>query len=292
MAEFLQQIVNGVASGCVYALLALGFVLVYKATGVISFVHGDLMMLGAFVAYTAIMMAGVPFIVGILVVMIVLAVVGLVTNRLIVRPLIGRPIFATLLVTLGAGLVLRGIVMMVPAWGTENYRLVTPLHGDIWRLGPLILNAEAGVAMVAAALAILVFFVFFQYTRLGTAMRATAQNQIAATYVGINVKTIYALTWALSAAIAGLAGVLLAPLLFINVGLGFLGLKALSAAIIGGLSSLPGAIMGGILVGVIEQLCGFYLPDGSKDIASSVMLLAVLFLRPTGLFARASVRSI
>ncbi len=292
MVDFLQQIVSGIGSGSVYALLALGFVLVYKATGVISFVHGDLMMLGGFVGYTAIMMAGAPFFVGLLIVLLVMAVVGMITNRLIIRPLIGRPIFATLLVTMGAGLVLRGIVMMVPAWSTESYRLITPLHGEIWRVGPLVFNAEAVLAMIVTVLVIFAFFLFFQYTRLGTAMRATAQNQTAATYVGINVKTIYSLIWAISAAIAGLAGVLLAPMLFINVGVGFLGLKALSAAIIGGLSSLPGAILGGVLVGIVEQLCGFYLPDGSKDIASSVMLLAVLFLRPTGLFARVSARSI
>jgi branched-chain amino acid transport system permease protein len=288
MIQFAQQLLNGVATGSVYALLALGFVLVYKATGVMSFVHGDLMMLGAFAAYTLIVLLGAPFVVGVIGVMLAMALVGAVLNRVLVQPMIGRPMFGTLLVTLGAGSCLRGIVMLVPQWGTDNYRLTTPLSGIVWHIGPLVLNADAGAAMLATAAMIGVFFVFFQYTKLGTAMRAVALNHTAATYVGIPVKTIYSLIWAVSAMIAGLAGMLLAPLLFINVGMGFLGLKALPAAIIGGITSLPGAICGGVLIGVMEALTGFYLPDGAKDITAYVLLLVMLVLRPDGIFPKAA----
>ncbi|HVV93799.1 MAG TPA: branched-chain amino acid ABC transporter permease [Hyphomicrobiales bacterium] len=284
MVEFLQQILSGLATGCVYALVALGLVLLYKATEVLSFAHGDLMMLAAFIAYTIVMVWGGNFVVGLLVAMIVLALLGLVINRFIIRPMMGRPIFAFVLVTLGVSLVLRGIVMLVPIWGTDDYRLVTPLDGKVLHLGPFLLNAVSAAVIVITGLVMAVFFLFFRYTKLGTAMRATAQNALAATYVGIDTRRIYAIIWAISAAAAALAGVLLAPMLFVHVNMGIVGLNALPAAIIGGVASLPGAVVGGILLGVVEALAGYYLPEGAKEVAPYVMLLVVLAIRPGGIF--------
>jgi branched-chain amino acid transport system permease protein len=276
MVDFLQQILSGLATGCVYALVALGLVLLYQATEVLSFAHGDLMMLAAFIAYTIVMVWGGNFIVGLLVAMIVLALLGLLINRFIIRPMMGRPIFAFVLVTLGVSLVLRGIVMLVPIWGTDDYRLVTPLDGKVLHLGPFLLNAVSASVIVITAVVVAVFFAFFRYTKLGTAMRAT--------YVGIDTRRIYAIIWAISAAAAALAGVLLAPMLFVHVDMGIIGLNALPAAIIGGIASLPGAVVGGILLGIVEALAGYYLPEGAKEVAPYVMLLVVLAIRPGGIF--------
>jgi branched-chain amino acid transport system permease protein len=292
MIEFLQQILSGLATGCVYALVALGLVLLYKATEVLSFAHGDLMMLGAFVAYTVVMLWGGAFILGLLVAMIVLAAAGLVINRLIIQPMVGRPIFAFVLVTLGVSMVIRGIVMLVPEWGTDNYRLVTPLDGRVLHLGPFILNAVSAAVIVITAVTVAGFFLFFRYTKTGTAMRAVAQNATAATYVGIDVKRIYALIWGLSAAAAALAGVLLAPMLFVHVNMGVIGLNALPAAIIGGIASLPGAIVGGVLLGVVEALAGYYLPEGAKEVAPYVLLLVVLAVRPAGIFPEVAAKKV
>ncbi|MBM3517672.1 MAG: branched-chain amino acid ABC transporter permease, partial [Alphaproteobacteria bacterium] len=133
---------------------------------------------------------------------------------------------------------------------------------------------------------------FFKLTRLGLAMQATAQNQLVAAYMGIPVKLVFSLIWALSAAVAAAAGVLLAPIAFVHVNMGFIGLKAFPAAVLGGFGSVPGAIAGGLVIGIVEALAGFYLPEGFKDVAAYVVLLAVLLVRPQGLFGRTSPRRV
>ena len=284
MVELLQLLVAGVSLGCVYALVALGFVLIYKATETVNFAQGDLMMLGAFFALTASAVMGWPYWATILFAIACMAAVGMLIERLVLRPVLGQPAFTVVMITIGVGYVLRGAVTMVPGWGTETYQIPTPFADDVWRLGGVVLPLQQlmVIGMTAALCAVLYFF--FRHSKLGVAMQATSQNQLAAYYMGIPVRRVNMMIWGLSAAVAAFAGILLAPVTFVHSNMGFIGLKAFPAAVVGGFGSVPGAIVGGLIIGVVEALAGFYLPEGFKDVAAYVVVLVVLLVWPSGIF--------
>ncbi len=284
MVELLQLLVAGVSLGCVYALVALGFVLIYKATETVNFAQGDLMMLGAFFALTASVMMGWPYWATILFAIACMAAVGMLIERLVLRPVLGQPAFTVVMITIGVGYVLRGAVTMVPGWGTETYQIPTPFADEVWRLGGVILPVQQlmVIAMTAALCAALYFF--FRRSKLGVAMQATSQNQLAAYYMGIPVRRVNMMIWGLSAGVAAFAGILLAPVTFVHSNMGFIGLKAFPAAVVGGFGSVPGAIVGGLIIGLVEALAGFYLPEGFKDVAAYVVVLVVLLVWPSGIF--------
>jgi len=282
--QVLQLLVAGVAQGCVYALVALGFVLIYKATETVNFAQGDLMMLGAFFALTASTIIGWPYWATILFAVAAMAVVGMVIERVVLRPVLGYPAFTVIMITIGVGYVVRGVVTMVPGWGTETYQIPTPFVEDVWKLGGVILPVQqlGVIAMTAALCAVL--YLFFRFAKLGVAMQATSQNQLAAYYMGIPVRRVNMLIWGLSAGVAAFAGILLAPSTFVHSNMGFIGLKAFPAAVVGGFGSVPGSIVGGLIIGVVEALAGFYLPEGFKDVAAYVVVLVVLLVWPSGIF--------
>jgi branched-chain amino acid transport system permease protein len=282
MLDFVQQLVGGLALGCVYGLIALGFVLIYKATEVVNFAQGDLMMLGGFVAFTFIDQLGLNYWLGFALAVATMAAAGSLVERVIVRPILGYPQFSIVMVTIGLGFALRAVAGMV--WGTDDLRIDTPFSTGVLRVGQLVLAYDKLSVIVATILLCLALWVYFNKTRMGVAMQATSQNMLGAYYMGIPVKRVFSLIWAISAAVAGFAGVLLAPIAFIHTNIGFLGLKAFPAAVLGGFGSIPGALVGGIIIGIVETLSGFYLAEGFKDVAAYVVLLAVLMLRPEGLF--------
>ena len=282
--QALQVIVSGVSQGCIYGLIALGFVLIYKATETVNFAQGELMMLGAFVGVTATTVLGLPYWAAIAATLLVMALFGFLLERVVLEPILGQPAFAIIMVTIGIGFVARGLVTMIPGWGTETHMLETPFRGEIVRAGGLVVAAEHLVIIAATVLLVAVLYVFFRFSRVGIAMQAASQNQLAAYYMGIPVRRLNGLIWAISAAVAALAGLLLAPLTFVHVNMGFIGLKAFPAAVVGGFGSLPGAIVGGIIIGVVEALSGVYLPEGFKDVAAYVVVLIMLAVRPSGLF--------
>ncbi len=288
LTEFAQMVISGIAIGCIYAIVALGFVLIYKASEVVNFAQGDLMMLGAFLGYTLIGIIGLPFMVGVPLAIAGMAGIGALLDRVVLRPMVGQPIFAIVIVTLGIGFVVRSVVSQVPGWGTETYSFESPFSKGVAKLGSLAVSHEHLVIIAATIVLIAVLYFFFRFTNLGIAMQATSQNQLAAYYVGIPVKTILSMIWAISAATAALVGILLAPIAFVHVNMGFIGLKAFPAAVLGGFGSIPGAVAGGLIIGIVESLSGFYLPEGFKDVAAYVVLLMVLILRPQGLFAEAT----
>ena len=281
--EVLQLLISGISQGCVYGLIALGFVLIYKATEMVNFAQGDVMMLGAFIAVTFVNLLGLPFVWGVLATLGVMAIVGALLERRLLRPMIGEPHFAVLMLTIGLGFLLRALAGAI--WGNEPRALESPYAGEVVRLGELVVGYENLVIMLGTIVLCALLFGFFRFTRLGIAMQAASQNQLAAYYVGIPVKRIYSLVWALSALIAGFAGVLTAPVSLIDPLMGFVGIKAFAAAIVGGFGSLPGAILGGLLVGVTEQFAGLYLPTGFSDVSAYLLLLIMLMIRPEGLFA-------
>ena len=286
MVQVAQLVVSGAAIGCVYALVALGFVLIFKATEVINFAQGELMMLGAFLGYTLIAIVGLNFWLGALIAIIGTALFGGVLDRVVMRPMVGQPVFAIVMVTIGIGYFMRSVASMVPGWGVDTYFLETPFYNKVVKFGPLVIGQDHMAIIVMTLLLVSSLYLFFRFTKLGVAMQATSQNQLAAYYMGIPVKTIFSLIWAISAAVAAFAGLLLAPISFIHVNMGFIAIKAFPAAVLGGFGSLPGAIVGGLIIGIVEALAGFYLPEGFKDTAAYIVLLLVLIVRPQGLFGQ------
>lgn len=282
--EFIQLLISGAALGCIYALIALGFVLIYKATETVNFAQGELMMLGACTGYLLMLWFKLPFLWAALVSVAGMAGFGMLLDRAVIRPILGQPQFTVVMLTIGLGYITRGLVTMLPGIGTDTHVLDVPYRGEVWKLGRLVLSAEQG-AVIGITLALcLGLFLMFKYTKLGVAMQAASQNQLAAYYMGIPVRRLNGMVWGLSAAVATVAGLLLAPITFVHVNMGFIGLKAFPAAVVGGFGSLPGAVVGGLIIGIVEALAGFYLPEGFKDVAAYVVVLLMLIVKPSGLF--------
>ena len=282
--EILQTVLSGVAIGCIYGLVALGFVLIFKATEIINFAQGEMMVLGAFIALSLINILGLSYWAALLLATVCLGLFGMLLERVVLRSLIGEPVFSVVMLTIGLGYFMRSSVSMVPIWGTDTYSFKTPFTDKVAQWGELVLSWEQLAIIFMTTVLILILYFFFQHTRIGTAMRATSQNQLAAVYMGIRVNKVFSLTWTIAAAVGGFAGVLLSPITFVHMNMGFIGLKAFPAAVLGGFGSIPGAIVGGLVIGVTESMSGVYLPEGWKDIAAFIILILVLILRPEGLF--------
>ncbi|KAB2918319.1 MAG: branched-chain amino acid ABC transporter permease [Hyphomicrobiaceae bacterium] len=281
--ELLQLIVGGTAQGCVYGLIALGFVLIYKATEMVNFAQGDVMMLGAFVALTFIGTMGMDYWLGFLLAAVCMAVFGYVLDAVVLRRIIGQPQFAVVILTISMGFVFRAAAGLI--WGHETQSFATPFTNRLINAGGLILPLESVSTILGTVLLAGLLYLFFNYTKLGNAMQAASQNQLAAYYMGIPVKRINSLIWALSAVVATFAGVLLSPVSLVDPSMGFLGIKAFAAAVVGGFGSLLGTVLGGLIVGISETVAGRYLPPGFKEIVAYLIMLGVLVVRPQGLFS-------
>jgi branched-chain amino acid transport system permease protein len=284
MIQFFQMTLSGISQGCIYGLIALGFVLIYKATETVSFAQGDLMMMGAFGGLAAMTWLGFPYWLAILSTVAAMGLFGMLLERLVIRPILGQPAFSVVMLTIGIGYVVRGLITMLPNIGTETHVLPVPYKDEIWKMAGLVINVEQVSVIGATAILCLLLFALFRYSKLGVAMQAASQNQLAAYYMGIPVRRLNGIAWGLAAAVAAIAGLLLAPITFVHANMGLIGLKAFPAAVVGGFGSLPGAIVGGLAIGIIESLSGFYLPDGFKDIAAYVVVLLMLVVKPNGLF--------
>ena len=290
MLQLLQLIISGAAIGCIYALIAMGFVLIYKATETVNFAQGDLMMVSGFIGLSAMTLMGLPLALAFPFTIVTMALFGMGTERLVLRPLLGQPGFAMVMMTIGLGYLARGLVTMIPFWGTETHSLPVPYKDQVIWIGGggggsgLVLSVEHLMIIVATVVLVALLYAFFRYTRLGIAMQASSQNQLAAFYMGIPVRRVNMLIWGLSSAICGVAGLLLAPITFVHANMGFVGLKAFPAAVVGGFGSIPGALVGGLIIGIVETLAGFYLPEGFKDIAAYIVVLVMLAVKPNGLF--------
>ncbi|MBL0086454.1 MAG: branched-chain amino acid ABC transporter permease [Ideonella sp.] len=281
---FLQLLISGIALGCIYALIALGFVLIYKATETVNFAQGELMMLGAFGALALMKFGGLSFWLAAPVAVGGMMAVGVVIERLVIRPILGQPQFTVVMLTIGLGYLCRGLITMLPGIGSETSALDAPYKGQVIDLGGAVISLDQLIVILATAVLCAVLFAMFRFSKIGIAMQASSQNQLAAYYMGIPVRRLNGLVWGLSAGVAALAGLLLAPITFVHVNMGFIGLKAFPAAVVGGFGSLPGAIVGGLTIGLVEALAGFYLPEGFKDIAAYVVVLVMLVVKPNGLF--------
>ena len=289
---YIQQLVSGAAIGCVYAMVALGIVLIYKATETINFAQGDLLMVGAFLSFTTIGIFGLPYALGALLAVAAAFLFGILCERAVIRPLVGEPAFSIVMVTIGLGFFLRALVGLTPGWGTDTYTIPTPFTDHTVQLGPAIISQNHAAIILLTMALCGALYLFFAKTKIGVAMQAVSENQLAAHYMGIPVKNLFTLIWGLSAAVAGVAGLLLAPIAFVHSQMGFIVFKALPAAVLGGFASLPGAIVGGLIVGIAEALAGFYLPQGFKDVAAYALLLIVLIVKPEGIFGESGMKKV
>ncbi|KUP93444.1 branched-chain amino acid ABC transporter permease [Tritonibacter horizontis] len=288
----LQLLVSGLANGCVYGLIALGFVLIYKATEAVNFAQGDFMMLGAFVALglTNAEYMALPFWLAAPLSILVMAVLGYLLDLLVLRRLFGQSQIAVVILTIALGFVIRFVAGAI--WGHEPQTLQSPLsQGDI-SLGGVVLSVVDLAVIVVTVLLTITLYQFFQRTRLGLAMQAASQNQMAAYVMGIPVKRVQGLIWGISGATAAVAGILFASKGAMDPNAGLLGIKAFAAAVIGGFGSLPGALVGGLIVGVIEPFAARYLAAGYSQIAPYALLLAVLVFRPHGLISQTRMKKV
>jgi branched-chain amino acid transport system permease protein len=293
MPEFEWQftlvlLTNGVMIGLMYALIALGFVLIYKATDAINFAQGEFVMFAGFLAAGAADIAGAPFWVCALVAIAGMVVLGFGLERVVLRPLIGRPVIAVVMATIGLAAVLRGSATL--AFGAGNRSIELPIGDEPVMLGPVMLSpvqlVGAGVSIVFLA----VFTWFFLKSRIGIAMRAVADSQQVAMAMGIDVRRYFALAWAMAGIVSALGGVVWGAMLSVDNQLALVGLKVFPVVILGGLDSVIGAVVGGLIVGIVENLAaGYFDPyvgGGTKDFAPYVLMIAALMIRPEGIFGR------
>jgi branched-chain amino acid transport system permease protein len=281
-------VANGILVGSMYALIALGFVLIYKATDAINFAQGEFVMFAGFLAAAAIGLAGLPWWGGVIAAVVGMIALGFGLERVVLRPLLGRPIIAVIMATIGLAAVLRGAATL--AFGAGIQTIPLPIESTPIRIGPLLLPPLELVGAGVSLLFLAGFAWFFLKSRIGVAMRAVADNQQVALAMGINVRRYFALAWALGGVVSALGGVLWGAMLAVDNQLALVGLKVFPVVILGGLDSIIGAVVGGLIVGVVENLAaGFVDPlvgGGTKDFAPYLLMIAVLMIRPEGIFGR------
>lgn len=290
MDYFIQLVISGLAVGMVYSFIGMGYAMIYRATGVVNFAQGEMMMLVAYIAFTLSGTLKMGFWPMLLCTIILAMLIGLVFEVLLIRPMLGQPVFSIVMVTIGLSVILRSVVVLI--WGADPMPMDVGLSTEIIRIGPagLYLAHLYGMGLMGAVL--LGLWGFSRYSRVGIAMRATANVQTAALLMGINVKRIFALSWALSAGLAAIAGVLVGVIYDINPGMWSTGLRSFPAVILGGLDSVFGAALGGALIGVVENLSEGYIGRGMKEIAGFLLILVVLMVRPYGLFGKPDIERV
>ena len=298
MSDFLQFSFQGLALGAIYALVALGFVIVYKATDVINFAHGELMLLGAYLVYSFHNEAGMSFFLAVPLAMAAMAAVGWLIERVILRRMVGEPVFAVVMITIGIAIVVRQVV--TANWGYGDHTLGDPWGATQVDIGSIRVNMVSIVTIFVAAGVLALFFAFFRYSKYGVAMRAAAFDQEAALAVGIPVRRVHAVSWMIAAAIAATAGVFISSFpSSLNPSLGFTALRAFPAAILGGLDSPGGAVLGGFIIGEVELLTQGYAPtyapwlgQNFHVVAAYLIMILVLMVRPYGLFGTPEVERV
>ncbi len=279
---------NGVLIGLMYSLIALGFVLVYKATDAINFAQGEFVMLGGFVVAVALNTYGAPVWLAVLVGLAGMIGFGFGLERVMLRRLIGRPIIAVVMATIGLAAILRGVGPL--AWGAETKSLTLPISDEPFMLGSLFIPPIQLLGAVVSLLFLAAFGWFFLKSRKGIAMRAVADSQQVAMAMGINVERYFALAWSMTGVVSALGGVIWGSMLGVDVHLALVGFKVFPVVILGGLDSIPGAIVGGLIVGIVENVASGYIDPyvggGTKDFAPYVLMIVALMVRPYGIFGK------
>ena len=296
MEFYIQLVISGLVLGSIYALVALGFAIIFKSTSVVNFAQGELLMFGAYFCFAMVVQYKIPWFWAFLLTLVFSLCLALVIERLILRPMIGEPVISIIMVTIGLSSVLRSIITAV--WGTQIEVYDPPLFPDttVTMAGIPISQVylwSFGLAAVLLAL----FGVFFKYSKAGVAMRATAFSNQVALAMGIPVKNIFALAWCIASVVSAIGGILIGSINGINVQLGHFGLKVFPAVILGGLDSIIGAALGGLIVGVLENVSDGVLKSafglqGIKEVAPFVFLVLILMVKPYGLFGKKEIERV
>jgi branched-chain amino acid transport system permease protein len=286
MELFLQLLTTGILVGSIYALVALGWTLIYKCSGVLNLAMGEMTLIGAYVCLSFYNW-GVPFILALLFTLVVGFALGLLTEHLFLRPMVGEPVLSVIMVTVGLSFFFKGVVELI--WGTDTV-VFTPQVFSIEpiTIGNIVLGQVYLWAFVASILLLIGFVCFFKYTKWGLSMQATADDETAALSLGVNAKIVYAIAWGIAFMAAGVGGALLGNINGLNISVGYLGLLVLPAVVLGGLNSVPGAIVGGLTIGVLQNLADGYLspftPGGVKDVFPFLVMVIILLFKPYGLW--------
>ena len=287
MNEFIEYSLLGLLSGGVTALVALSFVLIYKGTGVVNFAVGEVMMLGAYLYYAGTVSFGLPPWVAFVGALVLIGLLGILIERAVLRPLSGQPAVAVLMATIGMASIIHGGVEAV--WGGDTYSPPTLLPRTPLLMGDILIPGTALGNFAVAALLIGGFLAFFRYSKTGIALRATASDPVTAATLGININYSQRLTWVLSGLVGTVAGVLIASSTGLSPLLAAAALGVFAAIILGGMDSILGAIVASLIVGWIEALGAGYLGGKSRDILPFVVVLAILVVRPHGIFGTRSI---
>jgi branched-chain amino acid transport system permease protein len=292
---FLQLVLNGLVVGSIYALVAMGFVIIYKASSILNFAQGEFLMLGAYVALAIFMTTNVPFVFAFILTLVFSAILGILVERILLRPMIGEPVIAVIMLTLGLAAVLRAVVQAL--WGTDTRPYPDLFPTTPVNIGPLPVSQEYLYSLGSVTVLLVLLSLFFKFTRAGIAMRATAFSQQVALSMGISVKRVFALSWSIAAVVSTIGGVLLGGIRGgVDGALALFGLKVIPVVILGGLDSVAGAIVGGFIMGVLENLAGGYLDPifggGVKEVAPFIALVAILAIRPYGLFGKVKIERV
>ena len=280
----LQFLVNGLVTGCFYALIALGLTLIFGMMGVVNFAHGEFFVLGGVFAYWFVALMGMPFWLAVILVVVVMALLGAAFDLALVRPLRTAHILSSALVTIGLSIFLLNTTLLL--FGPSPRAIETGFARKPILLGPVVLTEARVFAVVLGIVAIVLLHLLIQKTKLGRAMRATFQNRDAAALVGVNIEFVYTFTFAIGTAMAALAGALLGAIFVVHPSTAEVAtLKAFVVVILGGMGSFPGAVAGGLILGIVESLWGGYFSTGYQDVIGFVLVILILLFKPTGLFS-------
>jgi len=286
MEIFFMTLITGILVGGIYALVALGWVLIYKCSGVLNLAMGELTLIGAYVTYSF-YVSGAPFVVAVALTLVVGIALGFLTERVFLDKLIGEPILAVIMVTVGISFFFKGLVGYL--WGADTKVFTPPIFSiKPITLGYLKISPVYLWSFILAIVLLIIFVSFFKYTRWGLSMQATADDETAALSLGVSARFVYAAAWGIAFMSAGVGGALLGNINGINISVGHLGLLVLPAVVLGGLNSVPGAIVGGIIVGMLENFSGTYLdqffPGGVKEVMPFAFMAVFLLFKPYGLW--------
>lgn len=278
-SDVFQLLLIGMSQGCGYALVAIGFVFIYRATEVVNFAHGEIMMFGAFVVLTFAEFWGFGFWFGVALGLISMAAMGYLLDMFVMRRMIGESQASVFILTVAIGLILKAAAGMI--WGFSPQMMNSPFQGQV-ALGGIVIGTDRLAIIVGTLVVCVLLWAFFSRTRIGLAMQAASQNQLAAYYSRVPVRQLVSIIWAIAALVAALAGVLMAPITQIDTEMSVFGIKAIAGAVVGGFGSIPGALIGCLIIGVSEPFLDYFYPP-LKGVYAYVILLAVLFMRPEGL---------
>lgn len=284
MSFFLQLLINGISIGFLYGLSAMGFVMIFKSSSVLNFAHGELLAMGAFFFLALVTWAKLPIAVAFIVTLVACFAMGFLIERLFLRPLIGEPLIYVIMLTVGLAAMFKGLMLLIWGGNLHIYPDFLPeALGVSWNM--ISIPPVYTAALIIGVIFLILFGLFFKYSSQGIFMRSVADNQKAALSLGVHVQRVFALSWAIAALVAGMSGIVLGVINGINVhDLSAIGLKVFPVVILGGLDSIGGAIIGGIIIGLLETFTGGYLSPSLRDVLPYIVLVLILLVKPYGLF--------